>query len=173
MGFKRFIVKILAKKNEKSIHISSNNAIKNQLRLFKYLTSVLHKTEYGRGFGVPKNISISSFQKKIPIVNYEKIKPFINKVALGEKNVLWKGLPKYFAKTSGTTSGIKYIPLSKEMLKIQIRSTKEALLLYAQKTKKFDIIDGKMMFIQGSPIVSHYKKIDFLVWQQTLLRIGR
>ena len=159
MGFKRFVVKILAKKNEKSIHISSNGALKNQLRLFKYLTSVLHKTEYGRGLGVPKNISISSFQKKIPIVNYEKIKPFINKVALGEKNVLWKGLPKYFAKTSGTTSGIKYIPLSKEMLKIQIRSTKEALLLYAQKTKKFDIIDGKMMFIQGSPIVSHYKKI--------------
>jgi len=83
MGLKRFVVKILAKKNEKSIHAISNNAIKHQLRLFKYLTSVLHKTEYGRGLGVPKNISISSFQKKIPIVNYEKIKPFINKV--GEK----------------------------------------------------------------------------------------
>ena len=159
MGFKKFIVKILANNNEKSIHKGSNNAIGHQLKLFKYLTSVLHKTEYGKILGAQKDITISSFQKKIPIVNYEKITPFINKIANGEKNVLWKGLPKYFVKTSGTTSGVKYIPLSREMLKIQIRSTKEALLLYAQQTKNYDIINGKMMFIQGSPVVGRYKKV--------------
>jgi len=159
MGFKKFIVKILANNNEKSVHKRSNNAIGHQLKLFKYLTSVLHKTEYGKILGAQKDITISSFQKKIPIVNYEKITPFINKIANGEKNVLWKGLPKYFVKTSGTTSGVKYIPLSREMLKIQIRSTKEALLLYAQQTKNYDIINGKMMFIQGSPVVGRYKKV--------------
>ena len=91
----------------------------------------MHQTEYGIRYNINKNCSISDFQKKTPINDYEDISHFIEKIANGEENVLWKGLPKYFAKTSGTTSGVKYIPLSKEMLQIQIRSTKEALLLYA------------------------------------------
>ena len=159
MGFKKFIVKILATKNEKIIRKSSNNAIGNQLYLFKRLSSVLQNTEYGNLYNINKNDSIADFQKKIPINDYEDISPFIEKIANGKENVLWKGLPKYFAKTSGTTSGVKYIPLSKEMLQIQIRSTKEALLLYAWQTKNYNIINGKMMFLQGSPVVDLYKKI--------------
>ena len=159
MGFKKFVVKILAKRNAKAIKHFSDNAIDDQLALFKYLNSVLILTEYGKEHKNEKNDSISDFQKKIPIIGYEDIIPFIDKIAIGKENVLWKGFPKYFAKTSGTTSGVKYIPLSKEMLKIQIRSTKEALLLYAHQTKNYNLINGKMMFIQGSPVVSFYKKI--------------
>ena len=159
MGFKKFIVKVLAKKNKKATDRFSKNAINDQFALFKYLNSVLVLTEYGRIHKNKTTDSIVDFQKKIPIIEYEDIVTFIEKIAVGEKNVLWKGLPKYFAKTSGTTSGAKYIPLSKEMLRAQIRSTKEALLLYAHQSKNYDLINGKMMFIQGSPVVRFYKKI--------------
>ena len=159
MGIKKFIVKILAKYNYDSVKRGKNNAIKNQKKIFCYLNSKLSQTEFGRLHKIKSTDSILSFQKKIPISDYEDFVPYIEKIASGTKNVLWEGLPKYFAKSSGTTSGAKYIPLTREMLKIQIKSTKEALLLYAKQTNNFDIINGKMMFIQGSPVVTNYKKI--------------
>jgi len=159
MCFKKYIVKFLAKQNTKKIQAVCNNAIGDQRRVFKYLTSVLGQTEYGKKYNIVGQVSIYDFQKKIPISDYEKMSPFIERAANGEKNILWKGLPKYFAKTSGTTSGVKYIPLSKEMLKIQIRATQEALLLYANQSKNYSIINGKMMFLQGSPSVKNYKQI--------------
>ena len=159
MGFKKFVVKIMAKKTENKISGLYNNSIQSQKKIFNYLSSVLWKTKYGKKQKINKNISIADFQKKIPISDYESLSPFIKDIAGGEKDVLWKGAPKYFAKTSGTTSGIKYIPLSEEMLKTQIRATKEALLLYAQKNKKYDLINGKMMFLQGSPVLEKHGKI--------------
>ena len=159
MGLKKYIVKFLANQNKKKIQAVCNNAIDDQKKTFKHLTSVLSHTEYGKKYNIVSDVSIYDFQKKIPIADYEKKSSFIDRVANGEKNVLWKGLPKYFAKTSGTTSGVKYIPLSKEMLNIQIRSTKEALLLYAAQSKNYSLINGKMMFLQGSPVVECYKKI--------------
>ena len=159
MGLKKFIVKILARHTYNSSKKELNRAIENQKKIFNYLNLNLSKTVYGQDHHITKRESIISFQKKIPINNYERLRPYVEKVADGKRDVLWVGLPKYFAKTSGTTSGSKYIPLTKEMLKNQIRSTKEALLLYAHQTKNFDIINGKMMFIQGSPVVKKYKKI--------------
>ena len=160
MSIKKIIVKYLAKKNKKNIDSWSKNSISNQKKLFKKLMFNLVRTEFGKDVGAFEEIEIEEFRKKCSIKSYEDFSSYIKKISLGEKNVLWPGEPLYFAKTSGTTSGTKYIPLTKKMLDYQIKSSKEALLLYAFKTKKYDTINGKMMFIQGSPLLTKHNKIN-------------
>ncbi len=106
-------------------------------------------------FGAEHNFSNinnhKDFIKNVPIRDYEDFKPYIDRVIKGEQNVLWTGKPKYFAKTSGTTSGAKFIPISKESMPNQISSARLALLMYVYKTGRTDFVDGKYMFISGSP----------------------
>ncbi len=149
----------LAKKNKKKIEAWSKKSLLNQKKIFQKHMRVLPKTVFGKNIGAKKNMTIDDFREASPINSYENLSPLIDRVAQGEKNVLWLGKLLYFAKTSGTTSGIKYIPLTKEMLQNQIKASKEALLLYAHNNKKYDAIDGKMMFLQGSPVLKKYKKI--------------
>ena len=86
-----------------------------------------------------------------PIRDYEGFKTYIKLIKKGEKNILWKGSPIYFAITSGTTSGAKYIPITKESMPTHIYSARDALLTYINFTGKTDFIQGKQIFIQGSP----------------------
>jgi len=74
-------------------------------------------------------------------------------VIKGEVDILWKGKPLYFAKTSGTTSGAKYIPLTKESMPYHIEAARNAILLYIHETGKSSFVNGKMIFLQGSPIL--------------------
>ena len=78
----------------------------------------------------------------------------MDRVVNGEENVLWKGKPLYFAKTSGTTSGAKYIPLTKESMPTHIQASRNAILHYIHETGNADFVDGKMIFLQGSPILT-------------------
>ena len=87
-------------------------------------------------------------------MDYEGISKYINRVIQGEKNVLWPGKPIYFCKTSGTTSGAKYIPISKESMPHHIKGAKDAILSYIAETKNTSIVNGKMIFLQGSPELS-------------------
>jgi len=159
MFFKRLIVSFLARKNKKAVDAWSKKSVDNQEKIFTKLVTTLAETKYGKKIGANKKMSLFDFQKKSPINSYEDLSPYIKLISMGEKNVLWPGRPAYFAKTSGTTSGVKFIPLTTEMLKNQINSSKEALLLYAFYQKKFEAINGKMMFVQGSPILKKYGKI--------------
>ncbi|RZK44982.1 MAG: hypothetical protein EOO94_04765, partial [Pedobacter sp.] len=93
------------------------------------------------------------FKKNVPIQDYEGLKPYVDRMVAGEPNVLWKGKPQYFAKTSGTTSGVKYIPISKESMPEHIKAARNALLSYVYETGKTDFINGKMIFLQGSPVM--------------------
>jgi hypothetical protein len=96
---------------------------------------------------------VADFAKHVPIRDYEGLKPYVDKVVKGESNVLWKGKPLYFAKTSGTTSGAKYIPLTKESMPYHIEAARNAILHYIYETGNADFVDGKMIFLQGSPIL--------------------
>jgi hypothetical protein len=87
----------------------------------------------------------------VPVRDYEGLKKYIDRVVSGEKNILWPGKPLYFAKTSGTTSGAKYIPITKSSIKTHVRSARDALLNYFLKSKNYKSINGKHMFLQGSP----------------------
>ena len=162
MGVSRFLLKILAKKNQKKHSLGLKNALKNQNLIFKNIITKGQSSLFGEMHQIKKCQNYDQFTKTVPIGDYESMFPYIEKISRGEKNILTKGSPLYFAITSGTTSGTKYIPLTGEMLHFQIESIKELLLLYAYQTNSYDLsYKSGMMFIQGSPTLSYYNKIPF------------
>jgi len=92
------------------------NAVNSQKKVFKNLVNSAKKTQFGKDHNFSKIESYSDFIKNIPIRDYEDLSNYIEKVKNGEENVLWPNTPIYFCKTSGTTSGTKYIPISKESM---------------------------------------------------------
>ena len=138
---------LVKRRNKKWI----DNPIKWQTNTFKKLIKNGVKTEFGKNHEFKNIKSYEQYKEKVPVRDYEELRPYIEKVVNGEKNILWPGKPLYFAKTSGTTSGAKYIPITKESIKTHIRSARDALLNYFLKTKNFKPLNGKHMFLQGSP----------------------
>jgi len=126
-------------------------ALQDQDSILKDLLKVGKSTEFGREHGLDKVNSYEEFKKAVPIRDYESFKPYIQKIKEGKHNILWKGMPIYFAKTSGTTSGVKYIPISKESIPNHINTARNALLCYMAETGNTDFADGKMIFLSGSP----------------------
>ncbi len=141
--------KIIQKRNHKWI----SNPLNTQTITLSKLIKSASTTTFGLDHNFSKIISYDDFKKNVPVRDYEDLKPYINKVVSGKKNILWPGKPLYFAKTSGTTSGAKYIPITKESIKTHINSARDALLNYFLKTKNYKPINGKHMFLQGSPIL--------------------
>ena len=139
--------KLIRKKNKKWI----SNPVQWQAKTFDNLISSASNTRFGKDHAFSQITSYDDFKKKVPVRDYEALKPYIDKVVAGEKNILWPGKPLYFAKTSGTTSGAKYIPITKESIKTHVKSARDALLNYFLKTKNYKPINGKHMFLQGSP----------------------
>ena len=108
-------------------------------------------TQIGKELGFGNIKSYQDFKHRIPIRSYEDMRPYIDKIATGERDVLWPGTPRYFAKSSGTTSGIKYIPITTESIRNHIGSARNALFNYVAQKKNASIFDGKMIFLSGSP----------------------
>ena len=127
------------------------NPIKYQNKTFHKLISKSKKTKFGTDHGFSEILSYETFKQKVPIRDYEGLKNYIDQAVKGEEDILWPGKPLYFAKTSGTTSGTKYIPITKESIKTHIKSAQDALLNYFLKSKNYKSINGKHMFLQGSP----------------------
>ena len=138
---------LVKRRNKKWI----DSPIKWQTNTFKKLIKNGVKTEFGKNHDFENIQSYEQYKEKVPVRDYEDLRPYIEKVVNGEKDILWPGKPLYFAKTSGTTSGAKYIPITKESIKTHIRSARDALLNYFLKTKNFKPLNGKHMFLQGSP----------------------
>ena len=137
------------RKNEKWI----KNPLKTQEKVLRNLIKNGRYTLFGKDHKFEKITNIKSFQSNIPIRDYEGIRSYINKIFSGRQNILWPGKPFYFAKSSGTTSGVKYIPITKDAIHQQIRAAREALLNYIYHTTNIDIVNGKHIFIQGSPLL--------------------
>lgn len=136
-----------------------NDPIEIQQKIFNHLISNAKNTSFGKDHQFHTIRSYKDFKKLVPIRNYEGLKPYIERVKNGEKDILWNGKPLYFAKTSGTTSGAKYIPITKESMPYHISAAKEALLLYIYHTGNAKFVDGKMIFLQGSPIINEINGI--------------
>jgi len=126
-------------------------ALADQDAILKELLKVGKTTEFGKEHGLEAVSSYEGFKKAVPIRDYEGFKPYIEKVKEGKHNILWKGKPIYFAKTSGTTSGVKYIPISKESIPNHINTARNALLCYMAETGNTAFADGKLIFLSGSP----------------------
>ncbi len=130
-----------------------NNPIKTQEKVFKKLINEASNTVFGKDHDFENITTHTDFVKRVPIRDYEALKPYIERVVTGESNVLWKGKPLYLAKTSGTTSGAKYIPITKDSMPYHIQAARNAILMYIHETGKNNFVSGKMIFLQGSPIL--------------------
>ena len=128
-----------------------SSAVEDQENLLKSLVKSAKNTEFGKDHGFESIQSFDDFKKQVPIRDYEDIKPYIEKIKQGKHNILWKGKPIYFAKTSGTTSGIKYIPITKESISNHIDTARDALLCYMAQSGNSLFANGKMIFLSGSP----------------------
>ena len=153
MSIKSTAAKFFAKKIYNKTQAWVNEPIKTQQKVFLELIKEAKKTQFGIDHHFETIKSFEDFSKQVPIRDYEELKPYVDRVVKGEPNVLWKGKPLYFAKTSGTTSGAKYIPLTKESMPFHIEAARNAILHYIHETGKAEFVDGKMIFLQGSPIL--------------------
>jgi len=124
-----------------------------QRNTFRTLMKNLSKTSFGEDHLIKEDTSYDEFKNLVPVRDYEGLKLYFDRIANGESDVCWPGLPLYLAKTSGTTSGAKYIPITKASIKNHINSARNALLEYVAETGKADFINGKLIFLSGSPVL--------------------
>ena len=153
MSVKAFAAKLFAKRIHAKTQKWANNPVEAQQKVFEALIKEAAQTQFGKDHNFSAIKTFSDFAQKVPIRDYEGLKHYVDKVVKGEENVLWKGKPLYFAKTSGTTSGAKYIPLTKESMPFHIQAARNAILSYIHETGKAEFVKGKMIFLQGSPIL--------------------
>ena len=151
MKIKSFLAKPFASYIHTKIRKGIATALQDQDNILKELLKVGKTTEFGKEHGLDQVNDYEGFKKAVPIRDYERFKPYIEKIKEGKHNILWKGNPIYFAKTSGTTSGVKYIPITKESIPNHINSARNALLCYMAETGNTAFADGKLIFLSGSP----------------------
>jgi GH3 auxin-responsive promoter len=154
MSLKSFGAKILAKKTVKKMQRWAANPVETQERVFSQLISKAEKTQFGIDHRFAEISSSVDFAERVPIRDYEDLRSYIESVVAGKEDILWPGKPLYLAKTSGTTSGAKYIPLTKASMPSHIEAARNALLCYINETGNEKFVDGKMIFLQGSPEMS-------------------
>ncbi|MDR6299809.1 GH3 auxin-responsive promoter family protein [Mesonia maritima] len=151
MSVKSISAKLFAKIVNAQIQKWAKNPVEAQEKVLKNLIETAKNTQFGKDHNFQQIKNAQDFLKNIPVRDYEDLKPYIDQVVEGKENILWPGKPLYFAKTSGTTSGAKYIPLTKESMPSHINGARNAILSYIAETGKADFVDGKMIFLQGSP----------------------
>ncbi len=129
------------------------SAVTDQDTILKGLIKTGRNTIFGKESGLENVNSYEEFKEAVRIRDYEQLKTYIDQIKEGKHNVIWKGRPIYFAKTSGTTSGTKYIPITKESVPNHINSARNALLCYMAETGNTRFANGKMIFLSGSPVL--------------------
>lgn len=160
MSLKSILAKPFAKQVYKTIQKWAQKPIETQEQVFKTLILEGAGTQFGKDHDFKNIQTHTDFVKRVPIRDYEDLKPYIERVVAGEDNILWKGKPLYFAKTSGTTSGAKYIPITKESMPHHIEAARNAILMYIHETGNSKFVNGKMIFLQGSPLLKEQNGIQ-------------
>ena len=151
--FKQFTAKLIAGRRKKTIDKWSLNPVLTQQKVFKKLIKTASQTKFGFDHSFNKIKTHKNYVKHVPIRDYEGFTSYIELIKSGEKDILWKGAPIYFAITSGTTSGTKYIPITEESLPEHLNASKNAILLYINETGNTSFLSGKFIFLQGSPVL--------------------
>ena len=154
MGLKSLLSLHFARQIVKNNNKWKKNAVKVQNTVLLSLINQAKNTKFGKDHNFSEITNYSDWKKNVPVRDYEELKVYVKEIIEGKKDVLWPGRPIYFCKTSGTTSGTKYIPISKESMPHHITAARDAILSYIAETKKTSIVNGKMIFLQGSPELS-------------------
>ena len=160
MSIKSLAAQLFAKIIHHKTQKWTSNPVATQQKVLEDLIGQAKNTQFGQDHHFSQIKTAEDFAKQVPIRDYEELKPYVDRVVQGEENVLWKGKPIYFAKTSGTTSGAKYIPLTKESMPFHIQAARNAILNYIHETGNADFVNGKMIFLQGSPILEEKNGIQ-------------
>lgn len=151
MKIKSFLAKPFAGYIYKQVRKSLNTALEDQEQILQNLLKAGRKTEFGIEHHLHEVSNYAEYQQAVPLRDYEGFVPYINRIKEGKHNVLWKGLPIYFAKTSGTTSGIKYIPITRDSVNNHFDTARNAFFCYMTESGNYQAADGKMIFLSGSP----------------------
>jgi hypothetical protein len=151
MAWKSSLLKPFAWWVARSIDKWAQQAERSQEDMLARLLKVGERTAFGRDHGLTPGMTYEDFKQQVPIRDYEGLKPYIERIRKGETDVLWKGRPAYFAKTSGTTSGVKYIPLTRDSLPNHFGTARNALFNFYARSGRGSWLDGKMIFLSGSP----------------------
>lgn len=151
MSIKSVAAKLFAKYIHHQEQKWITHPVETQLKVFNHLMQQAKHTAFGKDHHFEQITTIQDFQQRVPVHDYEGHKAYVERIKNGESDVLWKGKPLYFAKTSGTTSGAKYIPISKESMPFHISAARNAILSYIYHTQNADFVNGKMIFLQGNP----------------------
>lgn len=160
MGIKPALSKVYAAIVAKKIKKWDSRAAAMQKATFRHLLEGARETAFGRDHQFSAIRNYRDFKERVPVRDYEGLRPYIDRLVAGEPDVLWKGKPLYLAKTSGTTSGVKYIPISNDSMPHHIKAARNALLLYIHETGNSDFVDGKMIFLQGSPVLTEKNGVN-------------
>ncbi|QNM84882.1 GH3 auxin-responsive promoter family protein [Polaribacter pectinis] len=155
MSIKSFFAIPFAKIATKKVQKWAKKPFETQEKVFKNLISEGRKTAFGKDHNFDKIATYEDFKKQVKVTDYEGLRPYVDRMVAGESDVLWKGKPLYYAKTSGTTSGAKYIPITKESMPTHIKAARNALLFYIVEKNDASFVDGKMIFLQGSPVLEN------------------
>lgn len=159
MSIKSFAAKIFASYIRRKIDKWASNPYDTQQKVFDDLIEKAKNTRFGRDHNFSKISSHADFVKNVPVRDYEELRNYVDMMVDGQEDILWPGKPLYYAKTSGTTSGAKYIPLTKESMPTHINAARNAILCYIEDTGKSEFVDGKMIFLQGSPELDDKKGV--------------
>ncbi len=151
MGIRSAVIKPFAKRVSNQIDREMKNAVDYQNKTREYLIRFARKTVFGKEHHFDQISNYKEFKQHIPLRNYEEIFPYVDRIFKGETDVLWPGKPLYFVGTSGTTSGVKYIPLTKESLPYHMNTARNVIFNYAYKQGLLSIFDHKMLFLSGTP----------------------
>ena len=151
---KSLIIRPYASYIASQVRRERDNVHKDQARIFNQLIQAGRKTKFGKDHNFSSITTEDDFKRCVPINDYEGLKKYFDQQVSGESDVLWPGRPKYYAKTSGTTSGVKYIPITSASMPNHIGTARKALMTYASQGKNSKIFDGKVMFLSGSPTLT-------------------
>ncbi|MGW1454300.1 GH3 auxin-responsive promoter family protein [Salegentibacter agarivorans] len=151
MSLKSFGAKIFANYIRKKIDKWASKPEATQQKVFQELIEKSKDTQFGKDHDFKNIKTYKDFIQNVPIRDYEELRFYVDKMVAGEEDILWPGKPLYYAKTSGTTSGAKYIPLTKDSMPSHINAARNAILCYIAETGNAKFVDGKMIFLQGSP----------------------
>ena len=153
MSIKSFFAIPFAKFSTKKVYKWAKKPHKTQEKVFKNLIAKGSKTAFGKDHNFDSIATYEDFKNQVKVTDYEGLRKYVDRVVAGESDVLWTGKPLYFAKTSGTTSGAKYIPITKDSMPTHITAAKNAMLFYIVEKKDASFVNGKMIFLQGSPVL--------------------
>jgi phenylacetate-coenzyme A ligase PaaK-like adenylate-forming protein len=153
MSLKTSIARIWAQQRVRTIERQAREALALQYKTFRYLIDQGQRTAFGQAHDFGGILTVADFQRRVPVRDYEGRREWFDRLAAGESHVCWPGRPAYLAKTSGTTSGAKYIPITRESMAKQVLGARDTLMCYLHQSGNARFLDGKMMFLSGSPAI--------------------